>query len=175
VSQHTEEAPISTTAERQAVVSQPGITPGAERLLMAAAWPGNVRELRNVIERACMLVEGDMLTEQSLAGPFGAAMVAGPSAPPCAAAAPLPQAQPAMVAGSLDQMERDHVVRVIEAMHGNKQLAAARLGVSRRALYRLLERHGLDRYVQRRPGPCDRRRDAAGESAADEVEQWVRC
>src|ERR671921_2995101 len=44
-----------------------GLSPGAERLLGAAAWDGNVRELRNVIERACILVEGDFITERELA------------------------------------------------------------------------------------------------------------
>src|SRR5262249_7570467 len=39
-----------------------GLTPGAERLLAAASWDGNVRELRNVIERACILADGDFIT-----------------------------------------------------------------------------------------------------------------
>ena len=132
-----------------------GITPGAERLLMAAAWPGNVRELRNVIERASMLAEGDVLTERALAGPFGAAMTSAAPVPPALAAAEVPPARPpdTVPSRSLDEVERDHVVRVLDETNGNKQVAAARLGVSRRALYRLLERHALDRYVQRRSGP----------------------
>src|SRR5687768_9426350 len=44
-----------------------GLTPGAERLLAAGAWDGNVRELRNVIERACILADGDFITEKELA------------------------------------------------------------------------------------------------------------
>jgi len=38
-----------------------GLTPAAERLLLAARWDGNVRELKNVIERACILSDGTML------------------------------------------------------------------------------------------------------------------
>jgi len=146
-----------------------GITPGAERLLMTAPWPGNVRELRNVIERACMLSEGDVLTERTLAGPFGAAMAAQPA--PVARVVETP-AVPPPVPGpsrSLGEMEREHVVRVLEEARGNKQLAAARLGVSRRALYRLLDRHALDRFVQRRPSG-DRR-----PATAEEVGTWARC
>src|ERR687896_52328 len=45
-----------------------GLTPGAERLLADAAWDGNVRQLRNVIERACILAEGDFVTEPDLEG-----------------------------------------------------------------------------------------------------------
>ena len=44
-----------------------GLTPGAERLLGAAPWDGNVRELRNVIERACILADGEFITERELA------------------------------------------------------------------------------------------------------------
>src|SRR5262249_55404480 len=43
-----------------------GITPAAERLLQNAPWPGNVRELRNVIERACILSDGRVVTEREL-------------------------------------------------------------------------------------------------------------
>jgi DNA-binding NtrC family response regulator len=44
---------------------------------------------------------------------------------------------------SLVDVERDHIVRTLEQVHGNKAVAARLLGVSRRAFYRQLERHGL--------------------------------
>ncbi len=43
-----------------------GLTASAERLLQHAPWPGNIRELRNVIERACIMSDGRMLTEREL-------------------------------------------------------------------------------------------------------------
>ena len=43
-----------------------GITPEAEELLQQWQWPGNVRELKNVIERACLLCEGHLLTERDV-------------------------------------------------------------------------------------------------------------
>ena len=69
---------VRDTAERlqKALV---GLTPGAERILGAAAWDGNVRELRNAIERACILADGDFITERELA-------VSMPSAPLAAVA-----------------------------------------------------------------------------------------
>ena len=53
---------------------------------------------------------------------------------------------------SLSDVERDHIVRTLEQVHGNKSLAARALGLSRRRLYRLIERHGLDHLIQRREG-----------------------
>ena len=44
-----------------------GLTPGAETLLQRGEWRGNVRALRNAVERACMLAEGDFVTERHLA------------------------------------------------------------------------------------------------------------
>jgi transcriptional regulator of acetoin/glycerol metabolism len=59
-------------------------------------------------------------------------------------------APPALVPGptlsaaeDLDQLERAHIVRVLAHAKGNKQAAARRLGISRRTLYRRLQRHGL--------------------------------
>ena len=48
-----------------------GLTPAAERLLLSARWDGNVRELKNVVERACMLADGTLMSERELAGAFG--------------------------------------------------------------------------------------------------------
>jgi DNA-binding NtrC family response regulator len=59
-------------------------------------------------------------------------------APPALLAAPAPSA-----AEDLDQVERNHIVRVLAHAKGNKQAAARRLGISRRTLYRRLQRHGL--------------------------------
>src|SRR5437867_3919065 len=68
-----------------------GLTPAAERLLLNARWDGNVRELKNVIERACMLVDGSVLSERELAGGFG---------PEAAPMAPRPRTGPTSVARS---------------------------------------------------------------------------
>jgi DNA-binding NtrC family response regulator len=48
---------------------------------------------------------------------------------------------------SLADVERDHIIRTLEQVRGNKAVAARILGVSRRAFYRQLERHGLHRRI----------------------------
>ncbi len=124
-----------------------GVTPGAERVLAAAQWEGNVRELRNVIERACMLTDGEVITERELATsmpgvptgqPGGGVGVGGAgTAPPADAAL-------------LSDVEREHIQRALVRAGGNKKAAAAMLGLSRRALYRRLERLDLAVTITRR-------------------------
>jgi DNA-binding NtrC family response regulator len=124
-----------------------GLTPGAERMLGEARWDGNVRQLRNVIERACILAESDFVTESDLAGSMLEQMQAAPAPgvrPDAApAGAPLPPGSPAPLA----EIERDHIVRTLQQVKGNKAVAARLLGISRRAFYRQLERHGLHHPV----------------------------
>jgi DNA-binding NtrC family response regulator len=112
------------------------VSPSAERLLMRADWPGNVRELRNVLERACMLAEGHSLGEIDISRsmPVGAAPVVAGGEPSVSGEAQRTD---------LKSRERDHIARVLAEERGNKRLAAEKLGVSRRTLYRRLHRHAL--------------------------------
>jgi DNA-binding NtrC family response regulator len=127
-----------------------GLTPGAERMLTAAQWDGNVRELRNVIERACILTDGDFITERELANSLPAA---GPAAvvpvfPSAGPQAFVPAASPE--SDLLVNVERDHIQRALVRANGNKKAAAKMLGLSRRALYRRLERLDLSSTISRR-------------------------
>jgi DNA-binding NtrC family response regulator len=122
-----------------------GITAAAERALVSAPWDGHVRELRNVIERACILADGQLITERDLADGLAAVVptaVPPPMAEPVAAAAPDPD--------FLSSVERDHIMRTLQRVGGNKKAAAELLGLSRRALYRKLERYDLDNTIRRR-------------------------
>jgi DNA-binding NtrC family response regulator len=100
--------------------------------LNAYDWPGNVRELRNALERAAALaaddsdtIEADQLlpsnTSQSVEGNTTASN-----------STPL----------TLDQLERQHILRVLEEHSGNRERAAAVLGISARTLYRKLREYG---------------------------------
>ena len=105
-----------------------GLTEGAEERLMQWQWPGNVRELRNVIERACLLCEGHLLTEGDLAKSLvDRAVITAASAGDDEPAGPPPTAE--------------EVDAALNGTGGNKSLAARRLGVSRRALYRLIDKY----------------------------------
>jgi two-component system response regulator HydG len=136
-----------TTERLQKPVS--GLTPGAERLLAAGDWDGNVRELRNVIERACILADEDFITERELAV----------SMPPPARRTPASSgdaersAQAVTDKDLLVTVERDHIQRALVRAGGNKKAAAKMLGLSRRALYRRLERLDLGATITRRRDP----------------------
>ena len=137
---------VKETSERLQK-SVAGLTSGAERLLAAGYWDGNVRELRNVIERACILVEGEFITERELA-----VSMPPPSAPPARDVAGATRGLPedAEARELLATVEREHIQRALVRAGGNKKAAAKMLGLSRRALYRRLERLDLSDTITRR-------------------------
>ena len=124
---------IKAAAERlsKAVV---GLSTEAERLLLQAEWPGNVRELQHVIERACILSEGPILNHREIETAMHR-RVPTPGSPVGATASG--KTSPDL---SLLTAERDRILKTLHEVGGNKTRAARALGVSRRALYRWLER-----------------------------------
>jgi DNA-binding NtrC family response regulator len=110
-----------------------GVTPAAERLLQRAPWPGNIRELRNVIERACILTESRILSDRELMK----AMSTSHSVP---AAAPVDVPGLPADPNLFSTAQREQIERVLEQVGGNKAAAARLLGMSRRSLYRWLDR-----------------------------------
>ena len=99
------------------------IPPDVMSALMAWHWPGNVRELENFVERAVILSPGTSLR------------------------APLDDLRPdeTRVAGSstLEQVERDHIIRVLQETGGVVTMAAARLGMPRTTLNAVMRKLGI--------------------------------
>jgi two-component system, NtrC family, response regulator AtoC len=95
------------------------------------SWPGNVRELRNMIERSITFNDTGVIRADDLE--FGDEEDAA------AAAAP-----GGLAANSLDQMEKDHIIKVLRETGGNKKKAAEILGIERRTLYNKAKRLGID-------------------------------
>ncbi len=108
-----------------------GLSAEAAEALKAYPWPGNVRELQNYMERAVALATTDYVMLSDLPPRVRQLQkTVRPSPPGNAPVELLP----------LAEVERRHIVRVLEAMGGNKRAAAQVLGVDRRTLYRKLER-----------------------------------
>jgi DNA-binding NtrC family response regulator len=125
-----------------------GVTTAAEAMLTAAPWEGNVRELRNVIERACLVADGDFITERELGESMPAPIVRAAGGLPGHAGGVEDEG-----GQLLSTVEREHILRALQRAGGNKKAAARMLGVSRRALYRRLERLDLGATItRRRPG-----------------------
>ena len=101
--------------------------------LLRHTWPGNVRELRTAIEHAVVLCNSDKITPRDL--------------PPSAREGGAAQARPAPAKPSNDlsvqDAEKQLIIRALKETNGNRTLAAKRLGLSRRTLYRKLAEYGL--------------------------------
>ena len=105
--------------------------PGVMAALRSQAWPGNVRELRNLIERLLLTCADRQVALNDLSSGLTKT----------APSAPMPhEPEPA----SLDDAERDAILRALHHEHGNLTAAARRLGVSRSTIYRKMCRYGLD-------------------------------
>jgi two-component system response regulator HydG len=110
-----------------------GVTPAAERLLQQAPWPGNVRELKNIVERACIMSESRILTEREFAAAMSTPL---PTLAAGASASSAPPSDPHLFSTA----QRDQIEHVLREARGNKTAAAQLLGISRRSLYRWLDR-----------------------------------
>jgi DNA-binding NtrC family response regulator len=103
-----------------------GFEAAALQALLSHPWPGNVRELDHAIERAVLMAQGDALQ----VGDLALVNTDGASGN-------------RLEDMTLDDVERRLIQRALERVRGNVSEAAKALGLSRSALYRRLERHGL--------------------------------
>jgi len=108
---------------------RPELSPQALGALVAHDWPGNVRALRHAVERAVILAgDGPLETDAFALAP---------------AATPRVTAEPAVSDLNLDRVERRLVEEALKKHGYNISSAAHELGLSRAALYRRMEKHGL--------------------------------
>jgi two-component system response regulator HydG len=104
--------------------------------LTSHEWPGNVRALRHAVERAVILSEGEMLEP----GDFSLAPAPVPASAGSTAAAPAPLPPEE---STLDAMEKEAILRALEAHGRNISRAAEALGLTRPSLYRRMQKYGL--------------------------------
>ena len=126
-----------------------GITPQALDALARYAWPGNVRELENVMERAVILMPGEHIDVRELPERLlrGAEGPTARAAPPPGAQATVPAETVATVERgarlpTLEEVEREVILRTLQSCGGNKSEAARVLGITRKTLHARLARYG---------------------------------
>ena len=101
-----------------------GFRPDAREALTRYHWPGNVRELENVIERSVILCDTEEVGPEDLSVPADS-FVEGSNSPL-----------------SLDEMEKEHIVRILREADGNQSRASQILGIDRKTLYLKLKKYG---------------------------------
>jgi two-component system response regulator HydG len=111
-----------------------GFSPQAMDRFLRYPWPGNVRELMNAVERGVVLSRSDYLEETELS----LVIMNGPDD-----TSDNDSSRGEKRSSSLDEVEKDAVIRTLEDAGGNKSEAARRLGVTRRTLHLKLKKYGL--------------------------------
>ncbi|WP_447968524.1 sigma-54-dependent transcriptional regulator [Nitrospira sp. M1] len=115
---------------RSGAIAVTGVSSQAMALLMQYEWPGNVRELEHTIERAAVLAGQATIFPQDL--------------PEAVTAVHVPTSTAQNGWKTLEQLEREHILRVLQAHHGDEAQAAEVLGVHRKTIQRKLKEYGLD-------------------------------
>jgi two-component system response regulator HydG len=105
------------------------LTPEAEHQLLAHDWPGNVRELENSMRAAVAMATSGHVGFEEL---------------PTGVRAGLGTRDNGTDPRTLDEVERRHILHVLDALDWNKAEAARVLGINRATLYRKLQRYGLE-------------------------------
>lgn len=107
-----------------------GLVRRAQTRLATYPWPGNVRELENVIGNACMMADGNLIDigdlPERLRGPLSEDLAGDETFL------------------SLEELQRRHILRVLEGVGGNKARAAEVLGIGRATIYQLLSRMKIE-------------------------------
>jgi two-component system, NtrC family, response regulator AtoC len=118
-----------------------GLVRRAQTRLSAYPWPGNIRELESVIGNACMMADGNLIDigdlPERLRGPLTAEAVMDDNFL------------------SLDEVQRRHVMQVLEGVGGNKARAAEILGIGRATIYQFLSKMKLEKTERERIRPGD--------------------
>ena len=104
----------------------PDFSPQALEALNKYRWPGNVRELENVVERAVIICDSETLGVEDLSIPQASLVSNNTSY------------------SSLEEIEREHILKVLRETEGNQSRASQILGIDRKTLYLKLRKFGIE-------------------------------
>lgn len=127
------------------------VSPDVFEVLMRYDWPGNVRELENAVERAVILQEGRVIQAEDLPDKLRAR------------GHDKSEAIVSVTNLTLDQLEREYLLKVLEETGWHKKRAASILGINASTLYRKLQRYGFERAT----GPVRQVEELVGSAKSD--------
>ena len=113
-----------------------GITDAVMRVFQGHSWPGNVRELRNTLERAIIVCSGSEIDLQHLPPNFGAGA-------PVISPVEIPNTVQLPVGTTVDDAERQLIMKTLEFTNNNKTRAAEILGISLKTLHNKLKEYSV--------------------------------
>jgi len=117
------------------------LSPRAEAVLQTYAWPGNVRELQHAIQRSLILAPRDVIEPEDLPMDVQTGAAAAPPPVPVPVPAGMPPAPGTPL--SLEDLEKHHILAVLQQVDGHRGRAATILGIDPKTLYRKLQGYGL--------------------------------
>jgi len=120
-----------TQFARRFALDKAGIAAAAMQAMRSYQWPGNVRELCNVLERASIMANGGEIQQEHLPADLRRQ------------SEPEPGDEISPLDLSLEAAERDQIRRALDSAGGRRVAAARLLGLSRRTLYRKLDKYGI--------------------------------
>ena len=115
---------------RERNVAEMTFSEETRHFLESSMWPGNVRELKNMIERAMVRCEGNVITIADL-------VFDGPDTAD----------SPVFDDGTLAGLEKQEILKVLRQFDGHREKAARHLGINRKTLREKINRYGLDEYL----------------------------
>jgi DNA-binding NtrC family response regulator len=135
---------LDRTRERLDRAEVQGFDTAVQRAFAEYDWPGNVRELESAVEHAVAIAAEDLITLDDLPDGIvsGGVDAAGRRTDGAEVAGAPPE--PSALA-TLAEVERDHILRVLEAVGGNRSEAARRLGIGTATIYRRLRQYDVAR------------------------------
>jgi DNA-binding NtrC family response regulator len=124
---------------RRRGLREKSFTKEALDVLMAYDWPGNVRELENLVERTLILAPGDEIRPEDLPR-----AVFEPRLSALPGGEPLAREPEGGAEATLAEIEKRHILRILELNGGNKVRTAKKLGINVKTLYNKLKRYRIE-------------------------------
>jgi transcriptional regulator with PAS, ATPase and Fis domain len=102
------------------------ISPAAAEILMSYPWPGNIRELKSVVKKIHILTDADVVMKDHLPSH----LIKQKHVPP-------------LSSKSLEDIEKEHIMRVLAETDGNQSQTAKILGINRKTLYKKIKKYKI--------------------------------